>query len=198
MDQAGLLSQGSAPTRRRLRMAGYLAMASAFMAIPWFLFTFHVADLNNMAFRIAEASMLMASLALLVYLLVTFQQLLNRCYAFQHANKTISLIIQANVTLTANSLLGLAVPELGGPVRIMGFILVVIAGILQMMFGIWLLQLPSSLGGLHRPYCYLNVITGFAYASVVLLPLGMVTNCIVDIMLGTIFMQASLPKPGTE
>jgi hypothetical protein len=67
-----------------------------------------------------------------------------------------------------------------------------------MMFGIWLLQLPASLGSLHRPYCYINVITGFAFASVVLLPLGMVTNCIADIMLGTIFMQVALPKPGTE
>jgi len=173
-------------------------MASAILAIPWFLFSYNVTDRNDPVIRVAEASMLVGSLALLIYLLVTFQQLLNRRYAFHHANKTISLIIQANVTLTANSLLGIAIPELGGPVRIMGFILVVIAGILQMMFGIWLLQLPASLGGLHRPYCYINVITGFAFASVVLLPLGMVTNCIADIMLGTIFMQVALPKPGTE
>ena len=193
-----MLSQGTVPTRRRLRTAGYLAMASAILAIPWFLFSYNVTDRNDPVIRVAEASMLVGSLALLIYLLVTFQQLLNRRYAFHHANKTISLIIQANVTLTANSLLGIAIPELGGPVRIMGFILVVIAGILQMMFGIWLLQLPASLGGLHRPYCYINVITGFAFASVVLLPLGMVTNCIADIMLGTIFMQVALPKPGTE
>jgi hypothetical protein len=173
-------------------------MANAILAIPWFLFTYHVGDRNDPVIRVAEASILIGSLALLVYLLVTFQQLLNRRYAFNHANKTISLIIQANVTLTANSLLGLAIPELGGPVRIMGFVLVVIAGILQMMFGIWLLQLPASLGGLHRPYCYCNMITGFALASVILLPLGMVTNCIADIMLGTIFMQAALPKPGSE
>jgi hypothetical protein len=186
------------PTTLRLKMAGYLAMASALLTLPWLLFTYTIANRNDPAYRAAEAAMLVGGLVLLVYLLLTFQQLLHRSYFFHDADKTISLIFQASITQTANSLLGLAIPELAGPVRIMGTILLVIVGILHMMFGIWLLQLPASLGGMHRPYCYLNIATGFALASILLLPLGMLTGCIADVMLGTIFLQAVASRSGME
>ena len=176
-------------------MAGYLAMASALMTLPWFMFTFKLANRNDPAIRAIEASMLVGGVALLVYLLLTFQQLLHRRYAFHHADKTISLLIQAAVTQTAASLLGLAIPELAAAVRMFGFIMVVIVGILHMMFGIWLLQLPASLGGMHRPYCYLTIVTGFSFASIMLLPVGMLTGSIADVMLGTIFLQAVGPVP---
>ena len=189
------LTYGTVPTRKRLKMAGYLAMASALMTLPWFMFTFKLANRNDPAIRAIEASMLVGGVALLVYLLLTFQQLLHRRYAFHHADKTISLLIQAAVTQTAASLLGLAIPELAAAVRMFGFIMVVIVGILHMMFGIWLLQLPASLGGMHRPYCYLTIVTGFSFASIMLLPVGMLTGSIADVMLGTIFLQAVGPVP---
>jgi len=188
-------TNGAIPSTKHLKIAGYLAMTSALLTLPWFLFTYSIANRNDPAIRTAEASMLVGGLALLIYLLLTFQQLLHRRYAFHAADKTISLIIQATITQTANSLLALAVPELAGPVRTMGVILLVIVGILHMMFGIWLLQLPASLGGMHRPYCYLNIVTGFALATIVLLPLGMLTSCIADVMLGTIFLQAVGSRP---
>ena len=194
MSPSNLPEQGPALSGRRLKAAGFLAMVSALLALPWFLFTGTGSFRSNSAMRSMEAGMLVGGLVLLFYLLLTLQQLLHRRYAFHAADKTISLILQASTTRTANSLLGLAIPELEGPVRMMGIILMVIVGILQMMFGIWLLQLPASLGGMHRPYCYLNIVTGFAVASVLLLPLGMVTNCIADVMLATIFLQAIDPR----
>ena len=189
------LTYGTVPTRKRLKMAGYLAMASALMTLPWFMFTFKLANRNDPAIRAIEASMLVGGVALLVYLLLTFQQLLHRRYAFHHADKTISLLIQAAVTQTAASLLGLAIPELAAAVRMFGFVMVVIVGILHMMFGIWLLQLPAGLGGMHRPYCYLTIVTGFSFATIMLLPVGMLTGSIADVMLGTIFLQAVGPVP---
>jgi hypothetical protein len=184
------LGHGAMLTTKRLKMAGYLAMTSAMMTVPWFLFTFNIANRNNPVIRAAEASMLVGGLALLAYLLLTFQQLLHTHYAFHQADKTISLLIQASIVQTAASLLGLAIPELDTAARMYGIVMVVVVGILHMMFGLWLLQLPASLGGMHRPYCYLNIVTGFALASVLLLPLGMLTSTIADVMLGTIFLQA--------
>jgi len=180
---------------KRLKMAGYLAMFSALLTLPWLLFTLNIANRNDPAIKAAEVSMLVVGLALLVYLLLTFQHLLHRRYAFHHADKTISLLIQAAIIQTAASLLGLAVPELAAAVRLFVFIMVVIVGILHMMFGIWLLQLPASLGGMHRPYCYLNIVTGFSLATILLLPLGILTSCVVDVMLGTIFLQAACSRP---
>lgn len=190
-------THGVMPTAKRLRLAGYLAMTSALLTLPWFLFTFNIANRNDPVIRATEASMLACGLALLIYLLLTFQQLLHRRYAFHDADKTISLLIQASITQTAANLLGLAIPELAAAVRIFGFIMVVIVGILHMMFGIWLLQLPASLGGMHRPYCCLNIVTGFALATILLLPLGILTSAIGDVMLGTIFLQAVAPRPGS-
>lgn len=194
MSPSNLPEHGTIISRRRLKTAGCLAMVSALLALPWFMFTSTSAFRSNPAMRSMEAGMLVGGLALLFYLLLTLQQLLHRRYVFHEADKTISLILQASATRTANSLLGLAIPELEVPVRMMGIILMVIVGILQMMFGIWLLQLPASLGGMHRPYCYLNIVTGFAVASILLLPFGMLTNCVADVMLGTIFLQATDPR----
>jgi len=195
MNRSQLQADGTILSTKRLKTAGYLAMISALLTLPWLLFTLNIADRNDPAIKAAEVSMLVVGLALLVYLLLTFQHLLHRRYAFHHADKTISLLIQAAIIQTAASLLGLAVPELAAAVRLFVFIMIVIAGILHMMFGIWLLQLPASLGGMHRPYCYLNIVTGFALATILLLPLGILTSCIVDVMLGTIFLQAAGSRP---
>jgi hypothetical protein len=175
---------------RRLRVAGFLALASAFLTLPWFIFTFYFAGRGDFAILIVEACMISGGLALLVYLLITFRQLLNGRFAFHHADKTISLLIQASICQAVASLVGLGIPELAAAVRAYGLVMAVIVGILHMMFGIWLLQLPDSLGGMARPFCYLNIITGFSLASILLLPLGLVTGCISNIMLGTIFFQA--------
>ena len=188
-------TDGTVLSTKRLKMAGYLAMISALLTLPWFLFMLNIADRNDPVIKAAEVSMLVAGLALLVYLLLTFLHLLHRRYAFHHADKTISLLIQASIIQTAASLLGLAIPELAAAIRLFVLIMVVIVGILHMMFGIWLLQLPASLGGMHRPYCYLNIVTGFALASIMLLPLGVLMSCIVDVMLGTIFLQAAASRP---
>jgi hypothetical protein len=186
------------PSARRLRLAGYLAMASALLTLPWFLYTFNFTARSENAVRIGEGCMLTGGVATLIYLMVTFRQLLNRRYAFHHADKTISLLIQASICQTVAGLLGLAIPELADAVRIYGVVMVIIVGILHMMFGIWLLQLPGSLGGMHRPYCYLNIVTGFSLASIVLLPLGVVTGCISDVMLGTIFLHAVAERPASR
>lgn len=185
------------PSMRHLKAAGYLAMANALLTLPWVLFTLNIAGRDNPAIRTAKTSMLVGGVALLVYLLLSFQQLLHRRYAFRLADKTISLLIQASLVQTAASLLGLAIPELAVAVRMFGVVMMVIVGILHMMFGLWLLQLPASLGGMHRPYCYLNIVTGFAFATILLLPLGMLTSCIADVMLGTIFLQAADLRPHT-
>jgi len=195
MSQSLSLAPTPTMTAKRLKIAGYLAMASSLLTLPWFLFMEFIANRSAPSIKAAEASMQVGGLALFIYLLLTFQQFLNSRYAFHHADKTISLLIQANIILAAADLLGLAVPELAGAVRMFTIVMLVILGILHMMFGTWLLLLPASLGGMHRPYCYINIVTGFSLATVVMLPLGMVTSCIADVMLGTIFLQAVSARP---
>ncbi len=194
MDQSESLERGTMLSTKRLKMAGWLAMASSLLTLPWFLFTYMLANRNDLAVKIAEGSMLVGSMALLIYLLLTFQLLLNRRYLFHGADKTISLLIQSTIIQTSASILALVVPELKAAVGLFSLVMVVIVGILHIMFGIWLLHLPASLGGMHRPYCWLNIITGFALATIMLLPLGMLTSAIADVMLATIFLQSARPS----
>ena len=182
-------------TAGRLRVAGWLAMASSLLTLPWFLFTYSLVSKSDLPIKAAKAAMIIGRLALFAYLILIFQQLLNRRHSFHGADAVISLLIQASIIQASAAILGLAVPELAAAIQLFGFIMVVILGILHIMFGSWLLHLPASLGGMHRPFCYLNIVTGAALVSILLLPLGIFTSTVADIMLGTIFLHAAKTFP---
>ena len=86
-------------------------------------------------------------------------------------------------------MLGMALPSLESAVGVFGIFMVMVLGILQIAFGVRLLRLPDDLGGLHKPYCYLNIVTGACLTSIILIPVGMLAGAVSDVMLGTIFFQ---------
>lgn len=168
-----------------------LAMASAVLAIPWFIFTFYLAEKGGVPAKTAEAAMLVVGTALTVYLLVVLQRLLHEQYGFREADLPIRLLIKANVVSSAVSLLGLVLTELESAIGVFGIVMVVLVGILQAFFGIRLLRLSDTLRGLQKPYCYLNIVTGICVAAIIAIPLGMITGAVADVMLCTIFFQAA-------
>ena len=178
-------------THRRLTFSGWLAMASAVLTIPWFIVTLVFAGEGGVWPRLAQGVLLAAGTVLLVYLLVAFKRLLHENHAYHAADALISLLVKINLVSAALSLLGLVVPPLESALGVIGIILAVAGGIVQIFFGVKLLHLRDNPGGLHRPYGYLNIVTGFCLATVVLFPVGMVTSAIADVMLGTIFFQAA-------
>jgi hypothetical protein len=88
-------------------------------------------------------------------------------------------------------LLGTAIPEFEEVIAQVLILVVIALGILQARFGSLLLSLPDELGGLRRPYAYLNIVTGICLASIVLVPIAIVSGAIADVMLGTIFLQSA-------
>lgn len=177
--------------RKTLITAGWLAMTSAVLTIPWFILTFFLTEQKGVAAKAAEAAMLVAGTALTVYLLVTLRRLLHERYGFRQADLPIGLLIKANIVSAAVSLLGLALTQLESALGVFGIIMVVVVGILQIAFGLKLRQLPDTLQGLHKPYCYLNIITGCCLVAFILIPMGILTGAIADVMLGTIFFQTA-------
>jgi hypothetical protein len=183
-------------THRRLMAAGWLAMVSAALTVPWIIATFFLAEKTGAAAKAVEASLLVCGTVLFVYLLATLRRLLHERYDFRGTDGAIALLIKANIVSAAVALLGLAIPSMEEAIGVFGIIMVVIVGILQLSFGFKLLQLPTTLKGLHKPYCYLNMVTGGCTAVIVLLPLGVLTSAVADVMLGTIFFHAAAePKP---
>ena len=166
-------------------------MTSAVLTIPWFVLTFVLAGQGGVWPKVTQGVLLTAGTTLLVYLLVTFKRLLHENFTFHAVDTVIALLVKVNIVSAAVSLLALAVQPLESALGVVGIVLAVAGGIAQIMFGVKLLRLPGNLGGLHKPYGYLNIVTGFCLATVVLLPLGMVTSAVADVMLGTIFFQAA-------
>jgi ABC-type proline/glycine betaine transport system permease subunit len=60
----------------------------------------------------------------------------------------------------------------------------------QLLFGIKLFQLPDSLQGMLKPYCFFTILTGILIATIFLIPLASLTGAIGDVLLGTIFFKA--------
>ena len=191
---------GLPPTPRRLRLAGATAVVSAFLVVPWFIVTFLVSEKRALWVVVTEIGLLVGSTVCLVFLLLTLRAFVVGYYGYTRTDRLISLLACANVVLTGVSLVNRLVPALEEGAGVVGIGLVIIIGVAQALFGVRLLQLPSPLGGMLRPYCFLNIVTGFCLATLVLLPFGMLTSAVSDIMLGTIFflaarsLDASLPS----
>jgi hypothetical protein len=67
--------------------------------------------------------------------------------------------------------------------------IIVAQGVVQAHFGYKLLKLPNDLGGMLKPFCYVNMATGILMATIILIPVGIVVSAISDLMLGTIFFN---------
>jgi hypothetical protein len=68
-------------------------------------------------------------------------------------------------------------------------------GILSILFAKRLLRLPYSLYGLLKPYCYVTLISGACFITVILIPVGIVTGAVTDFILGIIFFRAAEQSP---
>jgi hypothetical protein len=178
-------------TRRRMLFSGWLAMTSAMLTIPWLILSLALAGNRGVMVKVVEAVMLVDGAALTVYLLLTLQRLLHEGYSFILADPPIKQLIRVNVIAAGVSILGLAIPTLESSLGTFGLVVVVILGIFQIILGIRLLRLSADFQGLWRPYCYLNIGTGICLAAIILVPVGMITGAIADVMLGTIFFQVA-------
>lgn len=178
-------------TPARLVVSGWLAMASALLAIPLFLLSFRLAGVDDLVARAAEAGLMVVGTSLFVYLTLTLRRILHLGYAFHDADNAIDLLIKANVVLTTVGVIGLAVPSMASSVGMFTIIAFLPLGGIQAYFGLRLMRLPADLNGLLRPYCYLNLATGICLALVITAPLALILGAIADVMLGTIFFHVA-------
>jgi hypothetical protein len=182
------------PTNARLRIAGSLAMFNAFLTIPWVIITYFLTERKGLIFKSAELLMQSASTLMFIYTVLTLQRLLNQRYSFNEIDGFIGWMIKVNLLLTAVSIVGVAGgPEVAEPAGILALILVVPLGVIQLVMGLRLLRLSDDPKSLFRAYGYLNLATGFCLATIIMIPVGIFSGAVADIMLGTIFFQAASP-----
>jgi hypothetical protein len=178
-----------------------LAMASALLSLPLFLVSLHFEGRHDDVARTVELSLQVVGTGIFVVLTILLRLFLTRTCRFRKADAIITVLIILNLIYAVAASLGLLVPRLEERLPAILTPLVILLGIAQAGLGWRLLGLEHDLGGLKRPYCWLNIVTGICLASLVLIPVGIVVSAVGDVMLGTIFLQEArrLSRlPGTD
>ncbi|MEI6305887.1 MAG: hypothetical protein WCP33_03600, partial [Deltaproteobacteria bacterium] len=170
---------------------GWLTMVSAFASIPLSYLDFKLEGKVDAVAALIQGVLQIAGTLLFVIITLLLKRFLNRLLMFHHTDKCIELMIMANIVSGVFILGGLALPKIREAAGIAALLMVVFEGVIQLQFGYKLLKLENSLGGLLKPYCYLNMATGVCVASIVLILPGVAVSAISDLMLATIFFNVA-------
>lgn len=184
-------------TYRSLITAGWIAMFSAFISIPFSYITLKLEGSKDVSTLVLQAAMQLFGTLLFVVIARFMKKLLVEQYSFHDTNRQIDLMIMANVGAGILVIAGMFFPQMNETLGITALVVMVFMGIIQIQFGYRLLKLQNDLGGILKPFCYSNMVTGVFIASVVLIVVGVVASAISDLMLGTIFfsMAKQVNKP---
>jgi hypothetical protein len=164
-------------------------MFSAFIAIPFSYLTFKLEGSTDVLTLALQASMQIFGTVLFIVLTKFMKKLLKEHFSFHDTDRQIDLMIMANIGAGVLILAGTFYSPMKEILGIAALVVMVFLGIVQIHFSYRLMKLQDDLGGMLKPFCYANMITGVFIASVVLLLVGVVTSAISDLMLGTIFFN---------
>jgi hypothetical protein len=176
---------------RNLKIAGWLAMTSAFLTIPMeYLFSALEARTD------LEATVLQTIIQIfgtILFLAITLyiKRFLNCIFNFRYTDGNIDLLIITSIVAGVLSVANLYVTQFKESIGYAGIGILMVQGIVQAQFGYKLFKLPYDLGGMLKPFCYANIATGILLATIVLIPFGIVVSALSDLMLGTIFFKIS-------
>ncbi len=166
-----------------------LAMASAVSSLPLFLLSLRFEGRHDDLARTVQLLLQAGGTGIFVALTILFRGFLVRNCLFRQADAMITGLIVLNLVYAVASSIGLLIPRLEEQLPPILAPLVILLGIAQAGLGMRLFALEHDLGGMKRPYCWLNIITGICLASLLLIPLAIVASAVGDVMLGTIFFQ---------
>jgi hypothetical protein len=139
-----------------------------------------------------------AGTVLFVVITLFLKKLLNHHFKFHDTDKSIGLMVMANVVAGIFIVGGMYISSIKEIAGIAALVIMVFQGIVQIQFGYTLLKLEDNLGELLKPFCYLNMATGICVASIVLILAGVVVSAISDLMLATLFFNVSKQRQELE
>lgn len=174
----------------QFRLAGWVSITNAIFTIPAMILSYSLGSREGAEVRIAQGILLLVSLGLFLYILLSLKRLLNLRFRFHDVDIYISYLIWGNVSLSLFHFLSLASKEFEWAVSILSVGAYIFFGILSILFATRLLRLQSNLYGLLKPFSYLSIASGACFVSIILLPLGILTGAVTDFLLGIIFFRA--------
>jgi hypothetical protein len=178
-------------TKERLNIAAWLSITSAVIAIPIFVLSVFLASRSGTGQKLLEILLQLISVGIFVFIFSSLRQLLNTRFDFYGTDTLINILIWVNIGATVLTIFTALLPSLKTPVRILDILLLIALGLIFIVFAIKLLRLPDSLFGMLKHFSYLSIASGFCFATILLIPLGLLANAVADIVLGVIFFRAA-------
>ena len=176
-------------TRRTFTRCAWLMMLSAFTTVPVEYLTYTLHGRVDPVTAILQGGIQLAETLLYAAITLILKRFLNRVFTFHETDRSIEVMVTANVVAGVLVLGGICFPGIRETVNLIALALMVGQGVVQLLFGYKLLRLSHDLGGLLKPFCYLNMATGVCVASIVLTPAGVVLSAVSDLMLATIYFN---------
>ena len=164
-------------------------MISAFASIPMAYLAFKFEGRADPSGTLILAIMQTAGTGLFIAITLFLKRSLNRIFSFHDTDRSIDLLIMANIVAAIFIIAGMYISQIKETVSIAALVIMVFQGIVQIGFGYKLQKMHNSLGGLLKPFCYLNMITGVCVASIIFILVGVVVSAVSDLMLATIFFN---------
>lgn len=177
-------------TNRRLICAGFLAMTSAVLSVPFLILSESLVERDDFLANVLQTGILLIGLALFTCLAAFLKRLLNTRHAFTGADNYIDFLITTNIIMCCSGIAALFLPAWEKPLSQFYLLLVIAFGVGHILLGFKLFKLSDPLKGMLKPYCIFTIATGFLLSSVYLISFGVITGAIADVMLGTIFFQS--------
>lgn len=174
-----------------MKIAGWLAMASAFLTLPLAYLSLNLEGMADIYANEIQSYIQIAGTLLFVAILMCLKKLLNSLFAFHKTDRALQLLVLASMVMGVLSIGAFSFPTLKPSLDSAVLVLLVAMGIVQVQFGYKLLKLTNDLGGMLKPFCYANIATGILLASVLLMPVSIFVSAVSDLMLGTIFFNLS-------
>ena len=176
---------------RTFKIAGWLAMASAFLTLPLVYLSYTLEGRVDPESNVLQTIIQVSGVLLFVALVLFLRKLLNTYFNFSVVNRNLDLMMAGEVLTGILSVAALYVTPMKEQLGYAVVVILVVQGGIQAQLGFKLLKLPDSLEGLLKPFCYANMATGILIASIILIPVGVLVSAISDLMLGTIFLNLS-------
>jgi hypothetical protein len=176
-------------TANNLKIAGSLAMTSAFLTLPLAYLSYRLEGSADVYADGIQTFIQASGTLLFVTIVLYLKRFLNSLFSFHDTDKNIGLMAIGSIVTGVLAISLYSFPTLKEPLGLALLVLLVLLGIVQVQFGYKLLKLPNDLGGLLRPFCYANMATGILLATVILIPLSIPVSALSDLMLGTLFFN---------
>jgi hypothetical protein len=173
-----------------LKLAGWLSITNAILTIPIFAMSLFLVSQSGSTAKLLAMILAGVSFILFIFIFLSLKGLLNTRFGFHDTDILINMLIWVNAVSFALPFLELF-PALEKLAAVVPLVVIVLSGIVLILFAVKLLRLSDTLHGMLKPFAYTSLATGVCFATIVLIPIGLLVSIIADIILGIIFLRVA-------